>query len=140
MANTMKGQSLKVWHLYDAVSVLFRYMYAEIDAIFRQVQEVFLLVTKKFSNSSPINTKLLHAVITLLFYAFAMVEEFTTSRTQYISQVERLTGKMWDHLSKAVEEDWIVSYFTQTFGDPSYGRFKKSSEDIKASNQSTAWG
>lgn len=113
---------IKFFHAYST------FRFTEIAATFREVQEIFLLAAKKFSVLSLVNTKLFHSVLTLLLYAFTMVEEF---RREHALEAEQLTGKMWGHLSKVVAENWIISFFTQRFGNPISGRFQKPEKDIE---------
>jgi hypothetical protein len=103
----------------------------EAAAVLQEVREVFLILTKKklFSPSPP-NTKLLHLVISLIFYINVTVEHFTDANT---IKVEELTEKMWEILGKSIAEDWIGRNFTDEFGAPRSGKFQNVEKDMQVS-------
>ena len=106
--------------------------FKEATATFGEIQEILrLLLTKKISSSAPANADLVHLVVSLLFHTSAKVEVMAMNHIECVPEADQLIGKMWSHLTKLVEEHWIVSYFTPTFGEPGAKKIDSADRDIQ---------
>ena len=100
------------------------------DTSLDEVLRLLRLVFKKFYSSTTANAKLLRSVLTLMFYTILKYKEVYLGQPDSC-QAEKKIDKIWMDLHKLVAEDWIILYYTETFGDPSYSGFKTATEDIK---------
>lgn len=106
------------------------------DATFSGVQGIFELASKKLYSSTPATVKLLaellYSLLTLLFYAMMKLSDISLIKPQFATEANQRVERMWLQLHKSISEDWIVTYFSSTFGDPgTYSTFRYAKEDIQ---------
>ena len=93
------------------------FRHEEISAILSEIQSKFAEVIQKLDSSLQ-QTKILHRMLTLLFYAADKFKDCCESDSSGASNVSLLQG-MFDEICNSLSGKWFFNNFSVKFGRPS---------------------
>lgn len=104
------------------------------DATFSEIQGKFKQSTKPLYSSSDATAKslakLLYSLVYLVFCAMVQLKVVSVKSSP---EADQKIERMWKQLHQSISEDWIITYFSPTFGDPdrSSQKFQRVKGDIE---------
>ena len=105
--------------------------YEEINATFDTVLQIVHTAVKKLSSPIPSKVTALHNLLSVLLYSSAKLKECCLSEHSRTTTINENLASMWKDLKKLLLDEWIVKYYSPTFGNPTVTNFRSAKTDIE---------